>query len=76
MHGPRCPQYVTLSPTRPGNKASPITDASGPAFHLLRRAILETLPREGETLTVAPFLLTGMTDSRHYVDLSRGGILR
>lgn len=69
-------KYVTLTMDAASGTAAPVADASGAPFALIRRAVLETIPREGESLAVAPFLLVGVTDSRHYADLCIHGTFR
>ncbi|KAL4858195.1 N-fatty-acyl-amino acid synthase/hydrolase [Chlorella vulgaris] len=60
----------------PGSEAgSPVAPASGPVWQLLETAILETLqPAQG--LRVAPYLVSGMTDSRYYNSLAGGRVYR
>jgi carboxypeptidase PM20D1 len=50
-------------PTEP----SGVSDIESPTFKLLQRTIRETAP----TAIVAPALLVGATDSRHYAALTR-----
>jgi carboxypeptidase PM20D1 len=57
--------------------ASPVSPASGPHWDLIRRAAEETLsPPGGPALLVAPYLLTGLTDSRHYAALAPERVFR
>ncbi|PNH04403.1 putative carboxypeptidase S-like 2 [Tetrabaena socialis] len=61
----------------PAWHGSDITSSSGRHFKLLRQAVLETWRDEGRgDVVVAPFMLMGGTDSKHYAPLSRGGVLR
>lgn len=60
------------------SEASPVSRIDSPAFALLRRTILQTA---GATpVTVAPYLVVGATDARHFAGLSpdvyRFGFLR
>jgi carboxypeptidase PM20D1 len=65
--------HVTLERLERMVPASPVSPASGPAFDLVQRAILETLPGSP---VVAPYLVTGMTDSRWYQRIAPGRVYR
>ena len=56
--------------------ASRVSDCRGVHFGLLKQAIQEGWTYGGRPIPVAPFLLTGGTDSKHYAPISRHGILR
>jgi len=69
--------FVTIDRDPDAWEAAPVTDPDGLPFQLLAQAIQETLGVGGGAGPVAvPYLLVGMTDSRHYHDLSRRGTLR
>lgn len=57
---------------------SNVTSRSGRPYRLLRQAIQEVWPLSstGRPLAVAPMLLMGGTDSKHYAHLSLHGVLR
>ncbi len=57
---------VTISPT-PGTDPSPLSPLDTPAYAQLRRTILEV----AGDVAVAPYLVVGATDSRHYARLTR-----
>ncbi len=59
---------VSVKPNRdlPGWDASPTSSTSSPAFQTLQQSIASTFP---ETI-VAPGLITGATDSRHYEEIA------
>eukprot|EP00803_Ostreobium_quekettii_P001361 evm.model.scf_1384.3 EVM.evm.TU.scf_1384.3 scf_1384:16765-23280(+) len=59
-----------------GNDPSNVTSSSGSAFATLMRAVQEAMVVEGEAPVVAPYLVMGGTDSKHYAALSVGGTLR
>ena len=66
---------------RPGGvtPASPVTPAAGAAWDLVVRAIQESLPcgaNSTRSLPVVPYLVTGMTDSRHYAEIAPGRVFR
>ena len=66
----------TAHPAAPQAALPPaVSAASGPHWQLVRQAILETL-RPPQGLHVAPALLCGMTDSRHYAALAPGRVYR
>lgn len=48
---------------------SPVSDPASPAFRLLDRTLREVVP--GRDLVVAPYLVFGGTDAKHYADRSR-----
>jgi carboxypeptidase PM20D1 len=50
-----------------GNEPAPVSDVDSPAFAYLARTIRATNP----DVVVAPFLVLGGTDARHYTGLSR-----
>lgn len=57
--------------------ASHVTPAKGHRFEIIRRAILETLNDEDKPpLVVAPYLMSGGTDSKNYERLAHGRIFR
>jgi carboxypeptidase PM20D1 len=51
----------------PGQEPSPVSDAGSEAFRRVERTVREVLPEA----IVAPALVTGATDARHYAPLSR-----
>mmetsp|Transcript_36717 Transcript_36717/g.81684 ORF Transcript_36717/g.81684 Transcript_36717/m.81684 type:complete len:520 (-) Transcript_36717:537-2096(-) len=53
-----------------------VAPATGRHFFTIRRAIQEVWRRDNLGVAVLPFLLAGSTDSKHYSDLSEGGVLR
>ncbi|GAX73214.1 hypothetical protein CEUSTIGMA_g667.t1 [Chlamydomonas eustigma] len=53
-----------------------VTNSDGSHFQAVQKAIKEIWEHEGLHIAVAPFLLTGGTDSRHYAHLSEHGVLR
>ncbi|GMH42888.1 hypothetical protein BSKO_10807 [Bryopsis sp. KO-2023] len=57
-------------------KPSPTTEPSSTEFLLLKKTIQETVVVEGQVPVVAPYLLVGGTDSKHYQDVTVGGTLR
>jgi len=48
------------------NEPSPITSVESHAFHLLQRSIAQVFPKA----VVAPYLVTGGTDTKHYAHLT------
>ncbi|KAG2501991.1 hypothetical protein HYH03_000487 [Edaphochlamys debaryana] len=58
--------------------ATPVTSPDSPYFAMLRTAVQEVYQLEGGkgTVAVAPTLMAGGTDSKHYLRLSVGGALR
>ncbi|PRW33795.1 Zn-dependent [Chlorella sorokiniana] len=67
--------HVSLCQLGTALSAPPVAAASGPQWNLLKQTILETLrPEQG--LVVAPYMLSGMTDSRHYLPVSGGRVYR
>ncbi|GFR46954.1 hypothetical protein Agub_g8604, partial [Astrephomene gubernaculifera] len=57
----------------PGSR---VTSPRGRPFRLLRQAIQETWRKEGEPdVPVVPFMLSGATDSKHYANLTYGGVV-
>jgi carboxypeptidase PM20D1 len=57
---------VTVTTLGEGNDPSPVSPSDGPAFDLLARTIRATFP----STLVAPFLVLGGTDARHYTGLT------
>lgn len=57
---------VEIRPTPIQSEASPVADCRSPAFALLARTIRQIDPQ----IAVAPFLVVGATDSRHYTGLA------
>lgn len=57
-----------------------VADAHGPHYELVRRAVLESISapvnEHHERVSVAPWLLTGLTDSRYYSNLAKGRVYR
>ncbi|KAL4436962.1 hypothetical protein ABPG75_004101 [Micractinium tetrahymenae] len=67
--------HVTLQPRGRTDPAAPVAPSRGPHWRLLKQVILQTLrPQEG--LLVVPYLVGGMTDSRHYNELAGGRVYR
>ncbi|EFJ52829.1 hypothetical protein VOLCADRAFT_86190 [Volvox carteri f. nagariensis] len=58
--------------------ATAVTSATSPYFQMLKTALQEVyrLADSTEPLDVAPTLMAGGTDSKHYLSISRGGALR
>ncbi|GIL59795.1 hypothetical protein Vafri_14522 [Volvox africanus] len=58
--------------------ATPVTSATNPYFQMLKTALQEVyrLADGGGRVDVAPTLMAGGTDSKHYLPISRGGALR
>mmetsp|Transcript_2492 Transcript_2492/g.4194 ORF Transcript_2492/g.4194 Transcript_2492/m.4194 type:complete len:520 (+) Transcript_2492:3-1562(+) len=76
---------ATFHPVRPDVDpeqalATPVTSASGRHFTGIKQALQEgwqgAVPGQEGPLTVVPYLMSGGTDSRHYLKLSTGGVLR
>jgi len=57
---------VAITPHGAGSDPSPVSPSEGPAFEALHRTIREVFP---EAL-VAPYLVLGATDARHFARLS------
>ena len=53
-----------------------VADPRGPAFAAVELAIRQTLGDRFPGLVVAPYLLSGATDSRHFGGLAKGGAVR
>jgi carboxypeptidase PM20D1 len=49
------------------SEATPVAATGGPVFRMLQRTIQDITP---DTVFVAPYLVPGATDARHYADLS------
>jgi carboxypeptidase PM20D1 len=58
-------QRVKITPT-PGTEPSGVSPLNSPSYALLRRTILEA----ASDVSVAPYLVVGATDSRHYAGLT------
>lgn len=68
-------QHVTLHRRDRAFSPAPVAPSSGKHWQLVKQAILETLtPPKG--LIVVPYLVNGMTDSRHYNELAGGRVYR
>jgi len=79
--GPELAPYASYMPARPNSTddealATPVTPVTGRHFAVIKKAIQETWVLDGKPVAVAPFLLTGGTDSKHYIKMSKGGVLR
>lgn len=76
-HLPKLAVKVTLQPVQ-GQKAREATPVSSPAneqFEIVARAVYETVqPPQG--IVVVPHLMTGASDSRHYLNLTANGVYR
>ncbi|CAG9462299.1 unnamed protein product [Pedinophyceae sp. YPF-701] len=66
---------VRLRPGTHTSAGSGVADPYAPPFDAVRRAALETLDHSG-TLVMAPYLVVGATDARHYEDVAPGRCLR
>lgn len=67
--------HVTLKHRGRADPAAPVAPSNGPHWRLLKQVILQTLrPQQG--LLVVPYLVGGMTDSRHYNELAGGRVYR
>lgn len=68
--------YVSYRRLGPSAAATPVSPTSGPHFQLVRQVIYETMATERGLGPVAPYLLTGGTDSHHYAHLAGGRVFR
>ena len=57
---------IEIEPFSETENPSPVSDISGPAFAMLHRTIAEIIP----DAIVAPYLVFGGTDAKHYMSLS------
>ncbi len=57
---------IEIATPEPGHEASPVADRSGWGYQQVNRAIRQVFPNT----VVAPGLVLGATDSRHYVDVA------
>ncbi|KAL3142393.1 hypothetical protein ABBQ38_002728 [Trebouxia sp. C0009 RCD-2024] len=56
-------------------EATPVSSPSSEQFKIVARAIYETVqPKQG--IVAAPHLMTGASDSRHYLDITANGVYR
>ncbi len=81
LAGCRLLKYITFLPVRPDatpeeSEATPVTPVTGRHFQAVARALQENVVFDGSPVTVVPYMLTGATDSRHYLKMSEGGALR
>jgi carboxypeptidase PM20D1 len=59
---------VAIRPLGPGTEPSAVSSATSEAFGLIARTARQAAPGEG--LVVAPYLVIGATDSRHFAPLA------
>ncbi len=74
-------KYITFLPVRPDatpeeSEATPVTPVTGRHFQAVAHALQENFVFDGSPVTVVPYMLTGATDSKHYLPMSVGGVLR
>jgi carboxypeptidase PM20D1 len=58
---------VTIAPLSGQTEPSALSDTNGASFNLLQKTVRQTMPQA----VVAPALLVGGTDSRHYAQVSK-----
>jgi carboxypeptidase PM20D1 len=59
-------ERISIKPFSGNTDPPPVTDTTSPSFQMLNRTIREVFP----DVIVAPGLMVGATDSRHYVGLT------
>ncbi|KAG2445338.1 hypothetical protein HYH02_008803 [Chlamydomonas schloesseri] len=77
--GPDLPHVrFEMNGSQNGSQATPVTPASSPYFAQLKAAVQQVyLLKDGSgSVDVAPTLMAGGTDSKHYLRISAGGALR
>ncbi|PNW82050.1 hypothetical protein CHLRE_06g271700v5 [Chlamydomonas reinhardtii] len=77
--GPDLPRVrFEMSGGQNGSMATPVTSASSPYFAILKAAVQQVYQlKDGSgSVDVAPTLMAGGTDSKHYLPISAGGALR
>ncbi|KAG2439389.1 hypothetical protein HXX76_004746 [Chlamydomonas incerta] len=77
--GPDLPHVrFEMSGGQNASMATPVTSASSPYFAKLKAAVQQvyTLKDGSGSVDVAPTLMAGGTDSKHYLPISAGGALR
>ena len=59
--------HISISARSNSSEPSPVSDTGSPEYSVLKESIMSVFPGT----TVAPFLMVGATDSRHFTKVSR-----